>query len=324
MQKPVVGIIIGDPCGIGPEVVVRALASGRAHAVCHPVVIGSEVAVRRSLDSLKLRLDVRRISRPSERSNSAQIIDLIDTVSLDPAEIVPGRTSAACGAATGAWLQQADAFIESGEIAATVIGPVDTAAMKAAGVLHMLVPPELGQTYLLLASGKLRVAHLTDHIPLRDVCRLISADLVEKALVELDSSLRRWGIAAPRIGVSGLNPHAAGEEEQREIAPGVLRAKRRGIHAEGPVSPDAVFRQCIEDKYDAVLAMFHDQGHIAIKTWGFAGNSVIVLGTPRLLVSVAHGTAHDIVGLGVADSSMMENAIDLAGSLAAGQGFPPN
>jgi 4-hydroxythreonine-4-phosphate dehydrogenase len=158
-------------------------------------------------------------------------------------------------------------------------------------------------------------------MPLRQVCDVITADLVHSALIQLDAAMRGWGIASPRIVVAGLNPHATGPEDANEIAPGVSRARDCGVDATGPVSPDAVFRQCIEGRYDMVLAMCHDQGHIAVKTWGFSGNCVIIMGPPYLHMSVAHGTAYDIAGTGKADASMMRSAMIMAGDLAAGRGF---
>jgi len=194
--------------------------------------------------------------------------------------------------------------------------------MKMAGTLDKVVSVVPGESYLLLVSGALRVAHLTDHMALRDVCDVITQDLVALTLRKLDAVMREWGIAKPRIVVAGLNPHAMGREDSEQIAPAVAQVRAEGIDAIGPMSPDTVFRQCIEGRFDIVLAMFHDQGHIAIKTWGFAGNSAIILGPPYTHLSVAHGTAFDIVGKNIADHSMIQSAIITGAYLAAGRGFP--
>jgi 4-hydroxythreonine-4-phosphate dehydrogenase len=201
------------------------------------------------------------------------------------------------------------------------MGPISAEAMGMAGVLDRVILVKPGESYLLLASGPLRVAHLTDHLPLRDVSALIAAELITRALHQLNAALRQWGIAQPRIAVAGFNPHAKGLEDETQIAPGVAQARVEGIDVVGPVSPDTVFRQGIEGRYDLILAMYHDQGHIAIKTWGFSGNIALVVGPPYVHVTVAHGTAYDIVGRGVADPSMVLNAILTAASLAAGRGF---
>ena len=142
-----------------------------------------------------------------------------------------------------------------------------------------------------------------------------------KAITQLNEALKTWGIAKPRIAVAGLNPHASGKEEEQEIKPGVEKAAAQGIDVTGPIAPDSVFRHCIDGLYDVVLAMFHDQGHIAIKTWGFSGNCALIMGPPYLHMSVAHGTAYDLVGTGTADHTMMLEAMKLTGNLAAGNGF---
>lgn len=320
-RRPRVGTIIGDPSGIGPEVVAKAWATGDVHAVSRPVLIGSAEAMRIAVKVAGLDLDVRVITHPDDISDSPSILDIIDDGGLATADIRIAEDTLACGAATGRWLGLADEMARRGELDATIMGPVSAAALEMAGALDKAVRVVAGETYLLLMTGPLRVLHLTDHIPLRQVCDTVSADLVDNALTLLDRSFRDWGVAQPRIGVAGLNAHAAGVEDREEIAPGVLRARAKGINAEGPLSPDTVFRRCIEGKYDVVLAMYHDQGHIAVKTWGFSGNCVVVLGLPYLHLSVAHGTAFDIAGKGVADHTMMLEAMVRAGELCGGSGL---
>lgn len=317
-----VGIVIGDPCGIGPEVVVKAWASGQLHEICRPVLIGSAAAVRQAIDQRGLNSRLRVIDAPERMSGRADTIDIIDSGALDPADITPGADNLACGRATGAWLDEADGLARAGRLGATVMGPISSGAMQMAGMLDRVVQVRPGHSYLLLASGALRVAHLTDHVALREVSGLITADLIESALRTLDGVLRQWGMARPRIAVAGFNPHAKGAEEEQHMTPGIQRARAAGIDVTGPVSPDTVFRQCIEGRFDIVLAMYHDQGHIAIKTAAFAGNVAVILGPPYPHVTVAHGTAYDIVGRGIADHSMIQNAIVTAGSLAAGRAFP--
>ncbi|MGQ0619939.1 MAG: PdxA family dehydrogenase [Panacagrimonas sp.] len=321
-NRPLVGTVIGDPCGIGPEVVAKAWCSGSVHECSRPVLIGSRFAMEEAVRSAGLSAEVRTIGSVAELSDSPGVIEILDSGALDAGDITAGRDNAECGRASGVWLDEADRLAREGVLAATVMGPISTVAMKMAGVLDKVVKVTPGESYLFLVSGPLRVSHVTDHMSLRQVCDLLSEKLVAQSLVTLDERLRAWGIGAPRIGVAGLNPHAMGEEEERAIAPGVRRAVALGVRAEGPVSPDAIFRQCIEGRYDAILAMYHDQGHIAIKTWGFSGNAAVIIGPPYVHLSVAHGTAYDIVGKGIADHRMILNAMRTAGSLAAGAGFP--
>lgn len=317
-----VGIVIGDPCGIGPEVAIKALMDGSLRRLCRPVLIGSAAAVQRVIDQWGVNAKLRIIEAPERMSGRAGTIDIIDSGALDPAEITPGTDNPACGRATGIWLDEADTLARAGRLQATVMGPISSGAMQMAGVLDKVVQAKPGLSYLVLASGSLRIAHLTDHVALREVSGLITADLIESALRTLDAVLRQWGMSSPRIAVAGFNPHAKGHEESQHMTPGIDRARAAGIHVDGPVSPDTVFRQCIEGRYDIVLAMYHDQGHIAIKTAAFAGNVAVILGPPYPHVTVAHGTAYDIVGRGTADHSMIRNAIVTAGSLAAGRAFP--
>ncbi len=246
-----VGIVIGDPCGIGPEVVVKAWASGQLHALCRPVLIGSAAAVQQAIDQRGLNTRLRVIDAPERMSGRAGTIDIIDSGALDPADITPGADSLACGRATGTWLDEADSLARVGRLGATVMGPISSGAMEMAGVLDRVVQVRPGHSYLLLASGSLRVAHLTDHVALREVSGLITADLIDSALRTLDGVLRQWGMASPRIAVAGFNPHAKGVEEEQHMTPGIDRARAAGVDVTGPVSPDTVFRQCIEGRFEA-------------------------------------------------------------------------
>ncbi len=320
-RRPRVGTVIGDVAGIGPEVVAKAWATGEVHAVSRPVLIGSAHAMRDAVDIAGLSMEVRTVAGVDQIADDPRIIDIIDNGALDPADIRRAEDTLASGAATGSWLGLADEMARRGDLDATIMGPVSAKALEMAGALDKAVRVVAGETYLLLLTGPLRVLHLTDHMPLRQVCDTVSADLVDDALTLLDKSFRAWGIANPRIGVAGLNAHAAGVEDREQIAPGVELARAKGIGAEGPLSPDTVFRRCIEDRYDVVLAMYHDQGHIAVKTWGFSGNCVVVLGLPYLHLSVAHGTAFDIAGKGIADHSMILEAMVRAGQLCGGAGL---
>ena len=319
--RPLIATMIGDPCGIGPEVIAKAWTSGEPHKHSRPVLIGSAEVMERALEFAGLDLPVRVITSVDQISDSPEIIDILDSGKLDINDVTLGEDNAVCGQVCADWLEEADKLALSGAVDGTIMGPISSVAMKMAGVLDKVINIEPGISYLFLISGPLRVMHLTDHIPLRETCDLISSDLVFSALQTMHARLTEWGVPEPRIGVSGLNAHAYGEEEDKEITPGVKRAQAAGINADGPIAPDSIFRHCIEDKYDAVLAMFHDQGHIAIKTWGFVGNCALIVGPPYLHMSVAHGTAYDIVGTGKANHEMMQAAMVLTGSLAAGKGF---
>lgn len=320
-MRPTVGTMIGDPAGIGPEVIAKAWLGGTVHEYSLPVLIGSAAAMERALDTTGLTATVRTVCPTDQLSDNPQIIDIIDSGALAGHELPLGQDTELCGHATALWLDEADALARDGVLDATIMGPISTGSLKLANKLAKVVSPTPGESYLFLLTGPLRVAHLTDHMPIRQVCDVISADLVTSALITLNNALLSWGISSPRIGVAGLNPHASGKEDSDAIAPGVKRAQAAGVDAKGPISPDSIFRQCIDGEFDMVLAMYHDQGHIPVKTWGFSGNCAIIVGPPYLHLSVAHGTAYDIAGRGVADHTMMLNAMRMAGSLAGGAGF---
>ncbi|MCK9990585.1 MAG: 4-hydroxythreonine-4-phosphate dehydrogenase PdxA [Rugosibacter sp.] len=325
-DRPAVGIVIGDPAGIGPEVIAKSWLTGKLHEACRPVLIGSAAAMERALGFIGKKASINVITDPSkvisDLADQVETLDILDTGRMQGDALPLGEDTAVGGRVSAEWLEEADQLARSGVFAATVMGPISTGSMKMAGTLDKVVSPTPGESYLLLISGPLRVAHVTDHIPLREVCDLLTKDLVAVTLRKLNAAMQSWGIAKPRIVVAGLNAHAMGREDKEQIAPAVEQARAEGIDATGPISPDTVFRQCIEGRYDIVLAMYHDQGHIAIKTWGFSGNSAIILGPPYTHLSVAHGTAFDIVGKNIADHTMMQSAIVTGAYLAAGRGFP--
>ncbi len=320
-EKPITGIVIGDPAGIGPEVVVKALADEAVAQSARHLLIGSVSVVERALKFSGLDARVERIQTPDELGDEAGVLYVLDTGGQEASAFPIGSDSVAAGHAVAGWMDTAIELAGRGAIASFVLAPISSGSFKLAGERSRTVSPVVGESYLIIFSGPLRVAHLTDHVPLASVSGLIQAELVTSALVDLDKAMQAWGMEQRRIGVSGFNPHANGPEDREAIAPGVEQARTLGIDVSGPHSPDAVFRHCVEGKYDMVLAMFHDQGHIAVKTWGFSGNCVLILGPPYLFFSVAHGTAYDIVGTGLADPLMLQSALETAARLSRGQGL---
>lgn len=319
--KPRIAITPGDPCGIGPEVVAKALATGQPHAVCRPVIVGSVDAMRQGAQIAGVALTFRCVDSTGGVGETPGVIDVLDSGALDPAEIELGVAKASCGRANGIWIAEAAELATSGRVEASVMAPVNGEALAKGGAAAGLPGTKPGALYLTLVSGPLRIVHVFDHVPLEVVCQDLRADLVLETIRKTSSSLVRWGIARPRLAVAGLNPHAHGRQEREAIAPAIAQARGEGIDVEGPVAPDTVFRHCIDGRYDVVVAMFHDQGHIAVKTWGFVGNCALFLGAPYLFLSVGHGTAFDIVGQGIARHEMMLAAILQGASLAAGRGF---
>jgi 4-hydroxy-L-threonine phosphate dehydrogenase PdxA len=318
----VITISAGDPAGIGPEVIVKALITGKPADCCQPVVVGSLELISKTLKDCSSDWQAISISDLSQAGSGHGLIDVLDIGELDLRQVATGKACEESGRANGIWLRTAADLVQRGDAGATVMGPVNSESLKLAKVaLGDMLGMEPGKRYLSLLSGPLRVVHIFDHVYLQDVCRLISEDIVLNAIEDTHRSMEQWGMKRPRIAVAGLNPHANGPQENDAIIPAIKKAKDSGIKVEGPISPDTVFRQAIEGKHDIVIAMFHDQGHIAIKTWGFAGNCALFLGAAYPFLSVGHGTAYDIAGKGIAQPDMMLSAILQGASLAAGNGF---
>jgi 4-hydroxythreonine-4-phosphate dehydrogenase len=317
MSKPTLAVTIGDPCGVGPEILAGAMATGQPQRLARLAFIGSAEAMRRGVAVAGANLTVQTVASVDAVQDDPRVISILDDGELDPAEIVYGQERAACGAAVGRWIGQAQALATAGQVGGLVMGPINSEAMAAAGALGALMNAKPGERLLTLFSGPLRITHIFDHVYLRDVCAGLTADLVARSIRLTHDTLSGWGVQNPRIGVAGLNPHAHGPEEDAAITPGVARARADGIDVTGPISPDTVFRHCIDGRYDVVVAMCHDQGHIALKTWGFEGNCGGFIGMPYLFMTVGHGTAFDIAGKGIADAESTIAALRMAHDMAA-------
>lgn len=315
-----IAAMIGDPAGIGPEVIVKALAgAGRPDA--RVLLVGSADAVAERVHALNAPLRIRRIRTYGEALFEPGTIDVLDGGELDPASVRFGTLSAACGRAVTRWWDTTMQLALDGRVDAVIKAPVNFEAIRLAGENPQAAAGP-ARTHLALLTGPLRIIHLTDHIPLREVFAQVRHEAIANLLRLTHRTLLAWGVGAPRIGVAGLNPHAVGDEEQSDIAPAIDTARQAGIDAHGPVPPDSLFRQCAEGEYDCVVAHYHDQGHIAAKTWRFGDGCAAMLGEPFLRISIPHGTAFDIAGRGVADSRSMASALQHAAWLGSGKGFP--
>ena len=332
-HAPVIAITLGDPCGIGPEVVAKALARQDIRQVCLPLVVGSVHAMKEGVEVTGASLKVREVHDALDIDPSPGVISVLDPHNLDPADIVAGRISAAAGGASMEGAKTAGELCVSGTVQAMATAPLNKEAAAAAGykeVGHMeLLQAMTGasQVATMLMSGTLRVVHLTTHRSLRTASEAVTKENVLAKIRLTQDSFVGWGFPRPRIGVAALNPHASdggllGNEEANAIEPAVKEAVALGIEAVGPVPADTVFNQAIDGKYDAVLAMYHDQGHIPVKVHGFEESVSINLGLPLVRTSVDHGTAFDIAGKGVAQATSMAVAIKLAALVASGKGLP--
>jgi 4-hydroxythreonine-4-phosphate dehydrogenase len=316
-RSPTIAISLGDPAGIGAEVAVKALAAPRVAARAHFVLLGD----RRIVD------EALRVSRVPALPRSATVLDFGDA---DPSAIPRGRPSAAAGRASVAYIERGVRMCRSGEADALVTAPIHKKAIELAGYEwegHTEMLRDLcrvKRTVLMLVGGPLRVGFVTSHVAIRKLAPLVTRARVRETIeiVARDVS-RLFGIERPAIAVCGLNPHAGdegrfGREDAREIAPAVADARARGIDCSGPHPADTLFPKCAASGgWDAVVAMYHDQGTVPVKLLSFGHGVNVTLGLPIVRTSVDHGTAFDIAGRGVADAGSMIAAIGAALEIAA-------
>ncbi len=320
MTKPKIGVMIGDPGGIGPEVCVRALAAGVPQQYGDVVLIGNACVVERAAAMVEVDLPVIKVDQ-AEGAAGLRGLPVIECGDLTLADFEIGKPSAASGRAVKQWMDEAARLSRAGTLDGWIMAPVNTDSMRMSGVVKDLDDLQPEGTFMFRLSGPLRSVPIAEHLRVRDIAASVTLERVSQVIALTDAHLRRWGMAAPRIGVAGLNPHAMFEEDSEIIAPAVAAERARGVLVEGPVSPDSVFRQCVEGKYDAVVSMYHDQGQIALKTAAFAGACTVYLGLPYVQLSVPHGTAFDIAGKGIAQPESMIAAMTTALSLAGGVAF---
>ena len=327
VTKPRVAVTMGDPAGIGSEVIVKALP--QVAAIADVVVIGDATVLQRALTVCDSDLIVRTVDGPGADTRDGELavvdLDLVDSVEFS-------TLREEYGAASLAYVERAIELAQSGTVDAIATAPINKQATRMAGSEYaghtgMLADYTDTDDYaMLLVEDDLRVSHVSTHVPLRAAIENVTADSVLTTIEVTAAALQDLGVNEPTIAVAGLNPHASdggllGDEDDKEIRPAVERAVDAGIDAVGPESPDTAFQPAAQGVYDAVVAMYHDQGHIPIKMLGFASGETIsgvnvTIGLPIVRTSVDHGTAFDIAGEGVASAASMIDAIETAARLA--------
>lgn len=335
-QKPFMAITTGDPSGIGPEITVKALTKDWKGIFRRttPIVIGDAHVMAQALQMTRSDLPLHRLSELSEAKREGPVINLLDMKNVEMNRFSHGKADPMAGRAAYEYIVKAAELAREGLVQAIVTGPVSKEAINKAGL------PFTGHTELLaellgvkdyammLAHGAFRVAHVTTHCSLREACERVKKERILSVIRLTDQTLRRLGIGKAKIAVAGLNPHAGedglfGEEDRREIAPAVAEAKAEGIDVEGPIPPDTVFPKLRGKLYDAVVVMYHDQGHIPVKLLGFSvkkkgmdwsqmGGINMMMGLPVIRTSVDHGVAFGKAGQGRANPQSMRDAIKMA------------
>lgn len=323
-NRPIVGITMGDPVGIGPELVCLALNHPEVYEVAKPIVIGDVQVLEKARLITKSPALIATVNAPGAASFKFGCIDVLNSSSIDPDSLVWGQPTEITGRAMEHYIISAIDMALSDEIAAIVTCPINKTALKLAGSrfhghTELLADRTGTSEYaMMMAGNRLRVVLVTIHIPLSLVTQSLTVENIISTIEITDASLKdRFGIEKPRIAVAGLNPHSGedgmfGNEEGQIIEPAVRMSAKKGIDVTGPYPPDTVFFKAINGEFDAVVCMYHDQGLIPFKMIHFADGVNTTLGLPVIRTSVDHGTAYDIAGKGIADPGSLIQAIRLA------------
>ena len=327
--RPLLGITMGDPAGVGPEVIAKALAARGVQRFCRPLVIGSCSVMEHTVKRLRIKLNVVPVRGHDPVGIKAHTIAVLDPLEQPLGEFTPGIAAAETGAASVSFIKKGVELAQIGCIDGIVTAPINKEAINMAGCHypgHTELLADLTQTKesgMMIVGGLLRIMFVTTHVSIRDLASLLTQEKIDKGIRLAHIALTQlYGIANPKIGVAALNPHAGehglfGDEEDRFILPAARAAQAQGILASDPLPADTLFGKAAKGEYDGVVAMYHDQGLIPLKLVAFGKCVNLTVGLPIIRTSVDHGTAFDIVGRGVADPGSLIEAIKLAARLVA-------
>ena len=338
-ERPLVALTMGDVAGVGPEVIARAWGESPLRTLARPFVVGRPAVLARAVACVAGRAEVQEIDRPEQAEPSGRVIPCLDASDQDLDGIAPGTVDGRAGRAARDFLVAAIDLALTGRVDALTTLPLNKESLKAGGVNHpghteilaercgvtefsmmLYVGPPVGA-----GDSGLGVVHATLHVPLRQVFALLTVERVRQTIALAHRALRPLtGGRSPRVAVAGLNPHAGenglfGDEEVRVLAPAIAAARADGIDVAGPIAADTLFVRAIAGEFDAVVAMYHDQGHVALKTLAFNHAVNVTLGLPIVRTSVAHGTAFDIAWTGRAETSSLIEAVRVAARIVAGR-----
>lgn len=319
MGIAVVAIATGDPAGIGPEISLKAALDRKVREACNAILVSDPHVVEWHARACGIALDLRVVDRIGDADWSGDRLNVLDCPQPEAATLQFGATSAAGGRASIAFVGRTIKAALTGEVDAVVAAPQNETSVALAGIefdghpsfIARATSTDPDDVYLMLCFGDMKIVHATLHRSVRQAIELITRDRVVRVIEAADRALKRLGVLAPKIAVSGLNPHAGdgglfGREEIEIIKPAIDAAVAQGIAASGPFGADTMFHM---RGIDAFIVMLHDQGHIAAKLLAQNAAAALTIGTPILFASVAHGSAHDIAGKGVADPSAMIEAV---------------
>jgi 4-hydroxythreonine-4-phosphate dehydrogenase len=327
---------MGDPAGIGPEVIAKAVAGGALRNVCRPIVIGSFSVLERTIKALKLPLKAVRVDGHEPMPLRQGTVAVLDPLDRPLGKFTRGVAAEATGAASVAFIKKGVELAQIGCIDGIVTAPINKEAINMAGC-HYPGHTELladltraKESGMMIVGGPLRIMFVTTHVSIKDLSSVLTQGKVEKGIRLVHLALTRlYGIKKPRIGVAALNPHAGehglfGDEESRVILPAARAARAQGIPASDPLPADTLFAKAAKGQYDGIVAMYHDQGLIPLKLVAFGTCVNVTVGLPIIRTSVDHGTAFDIVGKGIADPGSLVEAVKLAAKISKGRMESPS
>ena len=315
MKKPLIGVPMGDPAGVGAEITVKSLMSDKVKDVADVIVVGDKEVLAQALKVCGLTAELNCVDDPADGRYEDGVINVIDLDNIDMASLQMGKVQAMCGKAAFEYIEKC-----------VELTPINKEALRAAHVNYIGHTEILGalshsrDPLTMFEVDGLRVFFLTRHMSLREACDAVKKDRVLEYIRRCTKALQQLGVKG-KMAVAGLNPHSGehglfGWEEVKEIAPAVAQAQQEGYDVVGPIGPDSVFHQALQGRYQAVLSLYHDQGHIATKTYDFERTIAVTLDMPFLRTSVDHGTAFDIAGKGIVSDISMIEAIRLAAKYA--------
>jgi 4-hydroxythreonine-4-phosphate dehydrogenase len=335
-MKPRIAITLGDPAGIGPEIIAKTLADPETYGICDPLVVGEGYALQMGIEVAGQSLNINTLEEPEEARFSHGTIDLIDLKNLDPTKIEMGKPAAMTGAASAQYVIHAADLALAGKVDAIVTAPLNKEAMHMGGYSYpghteLLAEKSGASEYaMMLATGSLRVVHVTTHVPFREISDHLTMERILSTIHIARDACLSLGIERARVAVAGLNPHSGdggifGDEEERIIKPAIMKAVDEGLDVDGPVPADTVFGRAAGGQYDVVVALYHDQGHIPVKLlgmrydestgrWESVSGVNITLGLSFIRTSVDHGTAYGKAGRkeGTANPESLKEAIRYA------------
>ena len=325
---PLVAITMGDAAGTGPEIITKSLALPELRAVCRPLVIGDAAAMTRALRFTGVSLKIRALKDVAEATSAPGEIDVLDLANLDLATLKLGHVDPQAGHAAYEYIKLATELALAGRVSAMVTSSINKESLNAAGhhfdghtglLAHLCDRPD---ATMMLVADKLRVSHVSTHVPLRVAIDRVKPDRILTVLRLTHDAVRRLGIDRPRLAVAGLNPHAGenglfGDEEEKFITPAIVQARALGLDVHGPFAGDTIFFRTLQGEFDAGVAMYHDQGHVAAKMLGIWRGVNVTLGLPIIRTSVEHGTDFANAGTGRSDPRSLNEALKLAAAMAA-------